>query len=105
MDEVTATLPLFRFGHAVGEMTIHCRANWDEALGGLTADIFFEDHSLKRHPVPENEVKPVLDEIRDHDPAAWREIIERAKADDLEGCAAYEPHWAENELEEFACPR
>lgn len=100
MDEVTATLPFFRFGRSVGEMTVHVRANWDEALGGLTADIFFEDHTLKRHPVPEAEVKSVLDEIHDHDPEAWREINERAKASDLEGCdepVSYTAHYAEVE--------
>lgn len=85
MDEVTCWLPVFWRGIKVGEVCIHCRANWDEALGGLTADVFIEDDTGKRHVVPEAEVREILNEIHDHDKAAWREIQERAKADDLEG--------------------
>ena len=107
IDEVTAYIPVFRFGWKVADMTVHVRANWDEALGGLTADIFAEDDTGKRHALPQADVKAVLDEIHDSDKDAWREIIERAKADDLEGCdedrepVSYTPHWAEDALEEM----
>lgn len=89
MDEVTAYIPVLRFGFRVGEMTVHVRANWDDALGGLTADVFAEDDTGKRHVVPEAEVTTVLAEIHDYDKPAWREINERARADDIEGCDEY----------------
>ena len=74
-DEVTAYVPLFRFGRKVGEMTVHCRANWDEALGGLTADVLAENSEGDRFPLSDDDTTQVLTEIQFYCPDAWRDIL------------------------------
>lgn len=73
-DAITATIPVSRFGLIVGEMTVHVRANWDDALGGLTADVFAEDINGDTYQLPTALVPDILKEIRQHDERGYDEI-------------------------------
>ena len=88
--ETTAYVPVYKHGFIVSKTTYHVWANYDEAFFNtynLAATICFEDETFKRHPVPDAEVRAVLDDIRIYDPEAWREIKERAEENYLEGTA------------------
>ena len=81
IDETTAYLPVFRFLRKVAEMTVHVRANYDEAYGGrynLAADVQVEDDTGKRFALSEEDAQIALTEIRYHDPDAFREIEQRS---------------------------
>lgn len=71
---VTATIPVYRFGLKVGAMTVHVRANWDNALGGLTADIWAEDINEDTYQLPQSLVPDILKEIKAHDQRGYDEI-------------------------------
>jgi hypothetical protein len=73
-DAITATIPTYRFGLKVGEMTVHVRANWDQALGGLAADIWAEDVNEDTYQLPHSLVADVLAEIKAHDERGYDEI-------------------------------
>lgn len=73
-DAITCSINVSRFGLIVGEMMIHVRANWDDALGGLTADIWAEDVNGDTYQLPDALVADVLAEIKAHDERGYDEI-------------------------------
>lgn len=73
-NAVTATIPVSRFGLVVGEMTVHVRANWDNALGGLAADVWAEDVNEDTYQIPGALVADILAEIKAHDERGFDEI-------------------------------
>lgn len=73
-DAITALVPVYRFGLKAGEMTVHVRANWDDAMGGLAADMWAEDVNEDRYALPTSLVPSILEEIKAHDPGSFAEI-------------------------------
>ncbi len=106
MNIVTAYVPIFECGYVVAEMSVEVRPAWDDALGGLHADISFEDAQGDLHPFPEDRGKEILAEIKRSQPSVWKEIEEVAEASYIEGCAYDQsPHYAEDTMEAMTCPR
>lgn len=79
---VTAELPVMQFGYRIGEMTVHVRPAYDEAMGNpyRACEVFVEDDSGKRHGLSDSDAAIVLGRIHDELPATWREIVSEAEA-------------------------
>lgn len=71
---IDASIPVYRFGHRAGRMTVYVRAQYDQALG-MTADIWAEDDSENLHPLPQSIIPDILAEIETEDETAWRDIV------------------------------
>ncbi len=78
-DAISAVIPVWRFGHAVAEVTVHVRAASDQALGGLTAsDIYIEDINGDIFAAPDCLKRAILDEVRDYDRGSYDQIVSAA---------------------------
>lgn len=74
-DAISAVIPVWRFGRAVADMTVHVRAASDQALGGLTAsDIYIETKDGDVFMAADCVKRDILDEIHDHDRGSFDQI-------------------------------
>lgn len=80
MDLITTTLPIFESGYVVGELTVHIRPCFDQAIermfgdGYLASDVEFEDSQENRHGFGDDRKRTIFAEIKRYRPVDWKRI-------------------------------